>query len=174
MPDTLLNVLKFLLIALIWLFFIRAFRAVWVEVKQPAPGPGGNLRSGPGFAQAPAYAGVGAGPDFSAALAPAPQDNGPSVMLTVIAPPEYLNTLYELTDAESIIGRASGCAVPIEDDTFVSHLHARIYTRGAEFWIEDLGSTNGSFVNGKKLVSPIPLRNGDKIQVGRTVFEVSK
>jgi pSer/pThr/pTyr-binding forkhead associated (FHA) protein len=83
-------------------------------------------------------------------------------------------SVYEISGAESIIGRASGCAVPIQDDTFVSHLHARIFTRGAEFWIEDLGSTNGSFVNGKKLVSPVPLRDADKVQIGRTTFEVSR
>ena len=169
MPDSLLNVLKFFLVALIWLFFFRAFRAAWVEIRHSG-GPGGSN---------PQLAGVVLPRSTSGDQPPEPSSEPgarrvPSIRLTVISPQDALGQIYDLFGSESVIGRASGCALPMPDDTFVSHLHARIFTRGAEFWIEDLGSTNGSFVNGKKLVSPIPLRPGDKVQIGKTTFEASR
>ncbi len=165
MSDTLLNVLKFFLVALIWLFFLRAMRAVWVEVRstkerpeelQPDDALPGDLPSRPRLA---------------------PSVTGrkiPVLQLTVVSPPDLAGTTYELASEESVIGRAAGCAIPLASDTFVSHLHARIFTRGSEFWMEDLGSTNGSFVNSKKVASPVPLRSGDRIQIGRTVLEVDR
>lgn len=168
MPDTLLNVLKYFLFALLWLFFLRAMRAVYVEVKSSPASVGETPPIG-----APARM-PGEAP---AAARFAPSVTGrkiPLLRLTVTSPPDRSGTVYELADEESVIGRAAGCAISIGDDTFISHLHARIFLRGSEFWIEDLGSTNGSFVNQKKLTSPVPLRNGDRVQVGRTVIEVEK
>ena len=171
MPDTLLNILKFFLIALIWLFFLRVTRAIWVEVREPASGSGGPLSPGQASPASASY------PSATEAPRMAPSVTGrniPTLHLTVIAPPEHADSLYELMGNESVIGRAAGCAVSIADDTFVSHLHARIFMRGSQFWVEDLGSTNGSFVNSRKLTAPVPLRHGDRIQIGRTILQVEK
>jgi pSer/pThr/pTyr-binding forkhead associated (FHA) protein len=72
------------------------------------------------------------------------------------------------------VGRAGGCGVPIPDDTFVSQLHARVFRREGEIFVEDLGSTNGTFLNKRKITSVAPLRKGDKLQVGKTTMEVRR
>ena len=73
---------------------------------------------------------------------------------------------------EVTIGRAPGCSVPLADDTYVSQLHARIYIREGQPFVEDLGSTNGTFLNRSRLTQTMPLRRGDRVQVGQTVLEV--
>ena len=60
----------------------------------------------------------------------------------------------------------------IPDDQFVSTVHARLFRRGDDLFAEDLGSRNGTFVNGEKVVAPTKLRRGDRIQFGQTVAEV--
>ena len=74
--------------------------------------------------------------------------------------------------AMSTIGRAPGCSVPLADDTYVSQLHARIYIRDGKPFVEDLGSTNGTFLNRDRLSKTMPLRRGDKLQIGQTVLEI--
>ena len=90
--------------------------------------------------------------------------------LRVLEPAEGRGRIFDLGD-EVTVGRASGCGVAL-NDAFTSQLHARVFRRNGETWIEDLGSTNGTFVNAKKLGSPVPLHPGDRLQVGRTVLEV--
>lgn len=57
------------------------------------------------------------------------------------------------------------------DDSFASSRHARIELTAGHAVIEDLGSTNGTYVNGEKLEGPVSLRSGDQIAIGDTVFE---
>ena len=73
---------------------------------------------------------------------------------------------------EVTIGRAPGCSVPLADDTYVSQLHARIYVRDGRPFVEDLGSTNGTFLNRDRLSKTMPLHRGDKLQIGQTVLEI--
>jgi len=82
-------------------------------------------------------------------------------------------TVFDLAE-ELTIGRAAGCAVTLPDDTFVSQLHARVFFRGDGFWLEDLGSTNGTLLNGRKVKGTQPLHRGDRVQVGQTVLELQK
>ena len=53
-------------------------------------------------------------------------------------------------------------------------MHARLFRRGLELFVEDLGSRNGTFVNGKQVTTPVRLRRGDRVQFGETVTEVTK
>jgi pSer/pThr/pTyr-binding forkhead associated (FHA) protein len=76
--------------------------------------------------------------------------------------------------AEVTVGRAGGCAVLLTDDTFVSQLHARLFRRDKDLFVEDLGSTNGTFLNGRKVSAPVPIRKGDTLQFGRTTVAVRK
>lgn len=72
------------------------------------------------------------------------------------------------------IGRDPSNQVVIPDDTFTSRHHAWITYEEGDFWIEDLGSTNGSLLNGHPVVKRQMLSAGDKIRVGHTelTFEV--
>jgi len=72
---------------------------------------------------------------------------------------------------ELTLGRAPTCSIGLPDDTFASQLHAHVFVREGGVWVEDLGSTNGTFVNGGRVTSPVPLTQGDRLQVGNTIFE---
>ena len=76
-------------------------------------------------------------------------------------------------DASTTIGRSVECELRLED-TFVSQQHARIFDRGGNWYVEDLGSTNGTFVNEQKLVAPAMLTPGDKIRIGTTIVELRR
>ena len=71
---------------------------------------------------------------------------------------------------EVVLGRAPGCAICVEDE-FASNLHAKIYQQGGRYYVEDLGSTNGTYVNGRRINYPTELRRGDLVKIGRTVLE---
>jgi hypothetical protein len=154
LPDSLLNLFKLLLLALVYLFFVRVLRAMWVQVSAP-------LAPAAGSAAEPTVRGSGGS---GAATT--------SARLRVVEPAERKGTTYDLTD-EVTVGRASGCQVALNDPT-VSQLHARIFRRDNRLYIEDLGSSNGTFVNRKKVSSPVALRRGDRIALGGTVLEVTR
>jgi len=77
-------------------------------------------------------------------------------------------------DDELTVGRSPGCGVSTVDDVYTSTLHARLFRHGDQLWVEDLGSTNGTFVNSERISVATRLGKGDLLQVGGTVFEVTK
>ena len=154
MPESLLTILKFCFLALLWLFFVRVLRAVWTEVNAPAPA------SASGGAAPAARAARGAAADGVARL-------------KVVEPADRRGTTYPLGD-ELTVGRANGCQVALPDDSYVSQLHARIFRKDNRLWLEDLGSTNGTYLNAKAVSAPVALRRGDRVQIGRTVLEVTR
>jgi diguanylate cyclase (GGDEF)-like protein len=81
-----------------------------------------------------------------------------------------LGRRVELTDAEATIGRDDDNAISVAIDT-ISRRHARIFLRDLEYTVEDLGSTNGTFINEQELSAPTPLRNGDLLRCGGAVFK---
>lgn len=190
MSDQLLTILKFVLLALVWLFFLRVLRAVWAELKRdrspaasPPVGPG-PVVTVPG-SSAPGRTVVPSGPTPLAATSapgsatsisePATGNGAHSqrLHLAVVEPPELRGRSFDVAD-ELTVGRSSGCGLCVAEDSFVSHLHARFFSRENKMWVEDLGSTNGTYLNTHRLARPAPLRSGDRLRIGRTVFEVSQ
>lgn len=68
------------------------------------------------------------------------------------------------------LGRSSRSDVVLKSDDYVSGDHARITRHGGLLYVEDNGSTNGTYVNGRKTVGATPLRSGDTVRVGSTTF----
>jgi pSer/pThr/pTyr-binding forkhead associated (FHA) protein len=64
--------------------------------------------------------------------------------------------------------------VPLAFDTFVSQVHARAFERDGALWVEDLGSRNGTYVNGTPVHEPTRIEKGARVQVGETVLEVER
>lgn len=153
--QNLVRALEILVVVLIWLFFLRVIRAVWVEVRPPRPAP--TPRAAPAPAEANGRR---------------PGGRGQRLRLRVVEPEEARGKVFELPD-EVTLGRAPGCGVRV-DDAFTSSLHARLYRRDGTLWVEDLGSTNGTWVNAQRVVAPVKLGRGDLVQVGGTVFEVQR
>ncbi len=78
-----------------------------------------------------------------------------------------------LSDGGVLIGRNPECTLVLSDD-FASGRHARIYRDGDTWCIDDLGSTNGTFVGNQRVGQHLPLQEGSLIRIGRTVLEVRK
>jgi hypothetical protein len=156
--EQLLNLLTLCLLALLYLFFLRVLRAVWVEVRAGAAGP-------------PPAGGAAPAPPAPRHQGRRGRDAGPGrPRLVVLEPPGLRGAEFPLGD-ELTVGRAAGCAVTL-DDTFVSQLHARVFVVDGHFMVEDLGSTNGTFLNRRKVGGPEVLSPGDLLQVGNTVMEL--
>jgi DNA-binding winged helix-turn-helix (wHTH) protein len=79
------------------------------------------------------------------------------------------SSILPLPPGETVIGRGTEADVVIESPK-ASRRHARIVVDRDQAVIEDLGSTNGTWVNGERLVSPLKLTHGDEIQIGRDVW----
>ena len=75
--------------------------------------------------------------------------------------------------SEILIGRSQDCQLRLDDD-YVSTRHARIYKETSGFMLEDLGSTNGSFVNHERIWKPTSFTVGDTLGIGRTMLAVEK
>lgn len=74
-----------------------------------------------------------------------------------------------LNNEKTIIGRAVGCDIVITSKR-VSREHTQIRREGWRIYVEDLGSTNGTFLNNERIMEPMQLRDGDQIQVGDVLF----
>ena len=70
-----------------------------------------------------------------------------------------------------VLGRSSEADVVLEDP-YASDFHARLVFQAGEVRLQDLGSTNGTFVNGERMTAPMSLRRGDQLRVGQTIMEV--
>jgi hypothetical protein len=159
-PEPLLNVLKICLLILLYLFFFRVLRAVWAEVRLAEQGGGGTKP-----ARTKRTGGQARTPRRTRARERTPPK------LKVVQPAELAGTVYPLGD-ELTVGRAAGCQITL-DDTYASQLHARIFMRDDQLYVEDLGSTNGTYLNRRKVSAPMVVSHGDQIQIGSTVMEVT-
>jgi hypothetical protein len=77
-------------------------------------------------------------------------------------------TEFEIGDSATM-GRTPNSDVPIEDP-FASSAHARIFPRGQFMYIEDMGSTNGTYLNGRQLRRPEQLKTADTVRIGETEY----
>jgi hypothetical protein len=155
MSEAVLTVLKFCFLALLYLFLYRVVRLTLRELRAPAVTPEG--------AAAPR-------------AAPAPRrerrSEGRGTLRLRIVEPAALRGETHTIDREVTVGRGAGCAIVLSDDTYISQLHARLFQQNGEAYVEDLGSTNGTYVNGKAIKGVTRLRRGDQVQFGQTIAEV--
>ena len=77
---------------------------------------------------------------------------------------------FVCSHGELLIGRSDDCDVVITA-AYASARHARLYFQAGQFWLEDLHSTNGTYINGRQVNSPVVLANGDRIRIGGVTFQ---
>lgn len=159
MSEGLLTVLKFCFLALVYLFLARVVFVVARELRASRV---------PVVVPEPVLPDVPAPP----ATAREKQSRG-RAQLRILEPAARAGEVFALDD-EITVGRAAGCGVVLVEDTFVSQVHARVFRRGRDSYVEDLGSTNGTYVNGERIVETTRLRRGDRVQFGQTVAEVTR
>lgn len=163
MTDSVLGILKIALLALLYLFFARVLWAVWSEVRGPRVGrvPVGDA-SPTAAAERPEVA--------AAAPAPARRRRGAVTKLTVLEPRHRKGASFDV-GSEMTIGRSTTATISIPDDAFVSQLHARLYQSEGGTLVEDIASTNGTYINGARITGTHPIAKGDRLQVGSVVLE---
>jgi pSer/pThr/pTyr-binding forkhead associated (FHA) protein len=72
-----------------------------------------------------------------------------------------------------VIGRGSDCQIRLDDD-YSSTRHARLFQSEGQWWVEDLGSTNGTYLDGQRVTRPVPAEIGGSIRIGRTTLNIAK
>lgn len=162
MSEALLTLLRWCLLALIYLFFFRVLQATWFSTVA------GRKTGAKATASAPSGAATGTGKRRGGVR----KANRPTPVptLVIVEPASAAGQRFAVSSSLSI-GRAAGCEITL-DDTFISQVHARVSKGQSGVVVEDLGSTNGTYLNRKKVTAPVVVQSGDVIQVGSTVLEL--
>jgi hypothetical protein len=149
--ETVLLALKVAFVVLLYLFIWRIVRAASHELRVPQES----------FILAP-----GSIPGMPPSGAPPQVDAGALIVVRSTVLDEQAR--YELDSRPLTAGRGETNDLALEGDEFASSRHARFETRRDGVWVEDLGSTNGTYVNGVKLTRSRRLVPGDIVRVGET------
>ncbi|WP_419842445.1 FHA domain-containing protein [Candidatus Poriferisodalis sp.] len=160
MSEQLVRLLSVCVLVLMYLFLFRVLRAVWASVAIP------RHRTGQQSGRRSFRALRNGGAHHSNGIA------SPEPLALVVRSPLHAQGERHLLAEALTIGRSPECDVII-DDGYSSQAHARFYRNGGQHLLEDLGSTNGTYLNRQKVDTATVVRTGDFVQVGATVFEVS-
>jgi pSer/pThr/pTyr-binding forkhead associated (FHA) protein len=152
MPPFALTVLKWAFLALLYFFVYRAVR--WAAL---------DLRAAPARHS-------GSGEARQAAPPRPPQASTKSPRSVVVTDERGAKLQTHRLDGPVHVGRGESCQICIPD-TYASTSHARIFSRDGSWFIEDLGSTNGTYLNQRRVTSASELRAGDRVRVGKTTLE---
>lgn len=155
--------LKFGFLAVLYLFLLWVARSALKDLRESGARGAGDDEWGEGGG-APADA---TGFHAAADLGAGPDDERDPRLVVDHATGHESGTSYEVGRGATL-GRGN-VEIPL-DDPFASSRHARIVPEGAVMVIEDLGSTNGTYLNGEQLAGPRPLHAGDRIRIGDSEF----
>ncbi|KQR17147.1 FHA domain-containing protein [Cellulomonas sp. Leaf334] len=97
--------------------------------------------------------------------------SGPGRLVVTEGP--LRGTIVPLGTSSVLIGRAPGCTLVLDDD-YSSSRHARIFPQGGQWFVEDLGSTNGTYVADQRVEAPTPVPTGTPVRVGQSVLELQR
>jgi pSer/pThr/pTyr-binding forkhead associated (FHA) protein len=153
--DTALLILKVAFIVLLYLF-------IWRIVRSASR----DFRSGP------AQESQIIAPGQAAAAGLAPRRDPGARLIVVKSDALPVGEAFPVVAGPIAVGRGGQNDVPLDGDEFASADHARFEARRDGLWVEDVGSTNGTFVNGARVTTPRRLGKGDIVRVGQTDFRV--
>ena len=91
----------------------------------------------------------------------------------VVTQGSLTGTSLPLREAGTVIGRNPECALVLDDD-FASGRHARVFQRDGAWFVEDLGSTNGTWLGTQRLTEPVRVEAGTSLRIGKTVLELRR
>ena len=164
LSELTLTIIRLGLLALIWIFVfsvvgvlrgdIYGTRVMSRTPRKPAPTP----------RRAPAE---------PAPRTPKRQPHSGAPRSLVVTQGPLTGTALPLRDSGTVIGRNPECALVLDDD-FASGRHARIYQQDGAWFVEDLGSTNGTYLGSERLTGPVRVEAGSTLRIGKTVIELRR
>jgi Inner membrane component of T3SS, cytoplasmic domain len=163
MSELSLTIIRVAFLAALWLFVIAAIGVVRTDLLG---GPGTatrrgrarqaqTLRSAPARPARPQRAGRG------------------SPRILVVTAGALKGTSLDLSQQQITLGRANDATLVLNDD-YASSRHARIFPQDGQWIVEDLGSTNGTYLDRQKVTRPTPVPLGVPIRIGKTVLELRR
>jgi hypothetical protein len=151
-PPFVLTVLQVVFLALLYFFVYRALHAVVVDLRGGAARPAASRP----------------------AAVPKPKPGGKAPRVVVVMDENGKRiTSVRLEETPIQIGRSEASQLPLSD-TYASSFHARIFPRDGAWYVEDLGSTNGTYLNQRRVSSPAEVRAGDRVRIGKTTLELRR
>jgi hypothetical protein len=161
MSELTLTLIKLGFLAVLWLFVLSAVSVIRSDIfgtKAPtaAPRPKAKPKSG--------------------RPAPQPKSRKPTrgvpTKLQVVSGPNAGQSV-PLGDQPILLGRGTDASIRLDDD-YVSTRHARFATNGEQWFVEDVGSTNGTYLGSQRITSPVPVGLGIQVRLGKTIVELRK
>ena len=156
MSELTLFLVRVAYLAILWIFVLSAISVIRSDMfgaRMPAPG------------------GAPAPPKTPKQKAP-PKRRGSPTHVAVVQGPNA-GVTASLAEAPILIGRGSDAQIRLDDD-YVSTRHARIAASGDQWYVEDLGSTNGTYLGNQRITQPTTITLGSQVRVGKTIVELRK
>jgi pSer/pThr/pTyr-binding forkhead associated (FHA) protein len=162
MSELTLTIIRLGFLAVLWLFVLTAVSVMRADLfgRRMAPRPSGKR-------------------PVAAPPAPKPRKQKPAKgrrgvpSQLVVTQGALSGTSVRLAEAPVTLGRAQDSTIVLDDD-YVSSRHARVFPRDGQWFVEDLGSTNGTYLDRTKVQGAMPVKIGMPIRVGKTVIELRK
>jgi hypothetical protein len=163
MSELTLFLIRIAYLAILWIFVLSAISVIrsdmfGARVPEAARGGGRGDRASRRSTPRPAKA-------------PSKRRGSPTHVLVT----DGANTgeRAELDEAPILIGRGNDAAIRLDDD-YVSTRHARIAASGDQWFVEDLGSTNGTYIGSVRITQPTTITLGTQVRIGKTILELKK
>ena len=154
MSELTLTLIKLAFLAVLWLFVLSAVSVIRSDI----------------------FGTKATAPARPAKAKPAAKTRKPSrgipTKLQIIEGPNAGQSV-PLGDTPILLGRGTDAAIRLDDD-YVSTRHARFATNGEQWFVEDLGSTNGTYLGSQRITTPIPIGLGIQVRLGKTIVELQK
>jgi pSer/pThr/pTyr-binding forkhead associated (FHA) protein len=157
MSELTLFLIRFAYLAILWIFVLSAISVIRSDMF-------GARVPEAARAKAPRK-------ERKAAKAPSKRRGSPTHVLVVEG--SSAGERAELDLAPILIGRGSDAAIRLDDD-YVSTRHARIAASGDQWFVEDLGSTNGTYIGTVRITQPTTITLGTQVRIGKTILELRK
>ena len=152
-----IQLMRFAFLALLWIFLFGMIRVIRRELRT-AGGPRVPVPPKPKSKKARAAASDG-------------RPGRGALSQLIVTEGSLAGTRVALTGKPILIGRANDSTLVLTDD-YASTRHARISENNGVWYLEDLGSTNGTYVGHTKVTGPVPLEAGVVIRIGKTAMEL--
>jgi hypothetical protein len=154
-PPFVLDVLKFAFLVLLYFFVYRALRSASADLRSEKRARAAKADGQAAPAQEPRRS----------------RGHGKAPRKVLVVDHDGAKTGTIRLDEALQVGRADACQIKL-GDTYISQFHARLFPRDGNWYVEDLGSTNGTYLNQRKLTGPSEVHAGDVVRLGKTTLEL--